>query len=120
MYFCELLDIAPELSGVVSSIPADLDGQFTLHRYEAHSYIHQKNTPLTRIGILLEGSFRVVNELENGNVFMIEVNDAISFIGEDRLLSMQKGKIVMSAEELERADAALAVFITQNRNGARN
>lgn len=87
MRYDELLELAPELREFTAQIPQDLDGQFQLKTYPAHTLIHQKDSPLERIGILLRGTFRVVNEFENGNVFMIEMNEAISFIGEVTLLA---------------------------------
>lgn len=87
MRYSELLELAPGLRDFTDQIPQDLDGCFQLKTYPAHSLIHQKDSPLDRIGILLQGTFRVVNEFENGNVFMIEVNEAVSFIGEVTLLA---------------------------------
>lgn len=87
MYYAELLELAPELRDFSAGMPKELDGQFLLRTYPAHTLIHQKDSPLERIGILLRGTFRVVNEFENGNVFMIEVNEAVSFIGEVTLLA---------------------------------
>lgn len=87
MRYAELLDLAPELRELTVQIPPELDGQFLLRTYPAHTLIHQKDSPLERIGILLRGSFRVVNEFENGNVFMIELNEPVSFIGEVTLLA---------------------------------
>lgn len=87
MRYEELLALAPALREYTASIPEGLDGQFVLRTYGPHELIHQKDTPLDRIGILLKGTFRVVNEFENGNVFMIELNDAISFTGEVTLLA---------------------------------
>ncbi len=87
MRYAELLELAPELREFTSRIPEDLDGRFQLRTYPAHTFIHQKDSPLERIGILLRGTFRVVNEFENGNVFMIETNEAVSFIGEVTLLA---------------------------------
>ena len=87
MRYCELLELAPGLEEYTRQIPEELDGQFQLKTYPAHALIHQKDSPLERIGILLQGTFRVVNEFENGNVFMIEVNEAVSFIGEVTLLA---------------------------------
>lgn len=87
MRYCELLELAPDLEEYTRQIPEELDGQFQLKTYPAHALIHQKDSPLERIGILLQGTFRVVNEFENGNVFMIEVNEAVSFIGEVTLLA---------------------------------
>lgn len=87
MRYAELLELAPGLAEFAAQIPEDLDGGFQLKTYPAHTLIHQKDSPLERIGILLQGTFRVVNEFENGNVFMIEMNEAVSFIGEVTLLA---------------------------------
>lgn len=87
MRFAQLLELSPGLGDFTTQIPEALDGQFQLKTYAAHSLIHQKDSPLKRIGILLRGTFRVVNEFENGNVFMIELNEPVSFIGEVTLLA---------------------------------
>ena len=87
MRFAELLEIAPQLEKFTGHIPEGLDGQFSTKAYGPHEIIRQKDSRLESIGILLKGSFRVVNEFENGNVFMIEMNDAISFVGEVALLA---------------------------------
>ena len=87
MRYAELLELSPGLGEFTARIPEELDGRFQLKSYPAHALIHQKDSPLERIGILLQGTFRVVNEFENGNVFMIEMNEAVSFIGEVTLLA---------------------------------
>ena len=87
MRYAELLELAPGLRAFTAQIPDDLDGCFQLKTYPAHTLIHQKDSPLDRIGILLQGVFRVVNEFENGNMLMIEMNEAVSFIGEVTLLA---------------------------------
>ncbi|MDD6023163.1 MAG: Crp/Fnr family transcriptional regulator [Oscillospiraceae bacterium] len=87
MRFAELLEIAPQLEEFAAHIPEGLDGQFSMKAYGPHEIIRQKDSYLESIGILLRGSFRVVNEFENGNVFMIEMNDAVSFVGEVALLA---------------------------------
>lgn len=87
MRYEELLELAPGLREFTDQIPGELDGRFQLKTYPAHTLIHQKDSALERIGILLQGTFRVVNEFENGNVFMIEMNEAVSFIGEVTLLA---------------------------------
>lgn len=87
MRFSELTELQPKLLAFAQSIPEELDGQFRLQTFPPHTIIHQKDWCLERIGILLQGTFRVINELENGNVFMIETNHAVSFIGEVTLLA---------------------------------
>ena len=87
MFFWELCEAFPQLGELGFQVPEQVDGKFRLRSYAAHEIIHQKNSQLETIGVLLEGSFRVFNELENGNLFMIEINDPISFTGEITLLS---------------------------------
>lgn len=87
MRYAELLELCPRLDAFTTHIPEALDGRFRLRSYAPHEVIRQKDSPLETIGILLEGTFRVVNEFENGNVFMIEMNDAPSFVGEVALLA---------------------------------
>ena len=87
MTFAEILSLAPAFGAYATQIPKELDGQFVLESFAPYSLIHQKDSPLQRIGILLRGSLRVINEFENGNVFMIECNDAVSFTGEITLFA---------------------------------
>ena len=87
MFFGELCEAFPQLGELGFQVPEQVDGKFRLRSYGPHEIIHQKDSQLETIGVLLEGSFRVFNELENGNLFMIEINDPISFTGEITLLS---------------------------------
>lgn len=87
MRYAELMEISPRLKDFTDGIPEELDGQFSMRAYGPHELIRQKDSLLETVGILLKGSFRVVNEFENGNVFMIEMNDAVSFVGEVALLA---------------------------------
>lgn len=87
MFFKEILAMDPELGEFITTMPPQLDGHFVIQKYPPFSIIHQKESILTRIGILLDGSFRVINEFENGNVFMIENNTPISFVGEITLFA---------------------------------
>lgn len=87
MIYSDLLAIAPALETYARSVPAEIDSHFSLQRFPPHATIHSKDDTLTRIGILLRGTFRVLNEFENGNIFMIETNEAVSFIGEVTLLA---------------------------------
>ena len=80
MRYAELLELAPDLRLFAAQIPENLDGLFHLKSYPAHTLIHQKDSPLERIGILLQGTFRVVNEFENGNVFMIVTDCLAAFL----------------------------------------
>lgn len=87
MTLSDLCKVFPALTEMGWQIPAELDGRFELRTLQPHCLIHQKGTPLREVGILLKGSFRAVNEFENGNLFMIETNDPISFTGEVAHLS---------------------------------
>ena len=61
MRFAELLEIEPRLIEFTGCIPERLDGQFSMRAYGPHEIIRQKDSRLESIGILLKGSFRVVN-----------------------------------------------------------
>lgn len=87
MQYDELLAIAPSLREYAASVPDEINASFTLQSFPPYRTIHPKDSQLTRVGILLSGSFRVLNELENGNIFMIEANEPISFVGEVTLLA---------------------------------
>ncbi len=55
--------------------------------HAAGSIIHQKNMEWGISASLQKGRNRVINEFENGNVYMIEGNKAIDFIGEVTILA---------------------------------
>lgn len=58
-----------------------------------------KDEVLTYFGIVCKGYHRVINEFENGNVFMIERNDPIDFVGEVTILA-EKEKTSVTIETL--------------------
>lgn len=88
--FEDLLRIAPDLGEVVRYMPEDLRHRCTIRIFPPRTVIHHKDSPLQSFGIVCRGEHRVINEFENGNIFMIEKNEAISFIGEVTLLAEQK------------------------------
>ena len=111
MYFQELCEAFPPLGKLGFHVPPQIDGTFVLRYFGPHEIIHQKGSKLETIGILLEGSFRVFNELENGNLFMIEINDPFSFTGEITLLAGQK----ITSVTLETITECRIAFLTPER-----
>ncbi|MCF0237641.1 MAG: Crp/Fnr family transcriptional regulator, partial [Sphaerochaetaceae bacterium] len=100
MKYEDLVAINPSLKDYCPSIPPENDGHFILRTIQKGSIVHKKDSPLENIGILLSGAFRVVNELENGNVFMIERNEPISFVGEVTLVAeAQTTSVTIEATE---------------------
>ena len=55
--------------------------------YPPGTIIHQKDFKLEYFGIVAKGEHRVINEFQNGNVYMIEKNEPIDFIGEVTILA---------------------------------
>lgn len=76
----------PDVREYLSEMPEELAGKFVFVHYEKGAFIQFKGSEVKRFGVVLEGSHRVINIFENGLVYMIERNDAISFIGEVALL----------------------------------
>lgn len=108
MTFDELLAISPGLAEYTKNMPPHIKQNFTVKRFAPHSIIHQKDSVLTSFGIVCQGRHRVINEFENGNIFMIEKNRAISFIGEVTLLAGRKTTSVT----IETITECLVMFIS--------
>lgn len=87
MTLTELEEKAPALKEYTRSMPADIRSRCTVRTHAAGSIIHQKDMELGYFGIVALGENRVINEFENGNVYMIEGNKAIDFIGEVTILA---------------------------------
>lgn len=83
----ELLLKVPELENYIRYMPEELKNRYTIKTYAPKTIIHQKDELLDYFGIVCEGYHRVINEFENGNVFMIERNDPIDFVGEVTILA---------------------------------
>lgn len=76
----------PKVREYLVGMPRELAEKFVFVHYDKGDYIQFKDSEVKRFGIVLEGSHRVINIFENGLVYMIELNHAISFIGEVALL----------------------------------
>lgn len=86
----ELLKKVPELEDYIRYMPEELKSRYTIRTFPPGYIIHQKHYPLDYFGIVCTGEHRVINEFENGNVFMIEKNEPIDFIGEVTILAGQE------------------------------
>ena len=95
----ELIREVPELEGYLRFMPEELKLRYTIKTYPPGTIIHQKDEVLTYFGIVCKGYHRVINEFENGNVFMIERNDPIDFVGEVTILA-EKEKTSVTIETL--------------------
>ena len=87
MTLTELEAAVPALKEYTKNMPEDIRSRCTVRTHAAGSIIHQKNMELGYFGIVAKGENRVINEFENGNVYMIESNKAIDFIGEVTILA---------------------------------
>lgn len=87
MTLTELEQEVPALKEYTQSMPDEIRRRCTVRTHPAGSIIHQKHMELDYFGIVAKGKNRVINEFENGNVYMIESNKAIDFIGEVTILA---------------------------------
>ena len=86
------------LKEYTKQMPPDIRSRCTVRTHAAGSIIHQKDMELTCFGIIVSGETRVINEFENGNVYMIERNKAVDFIGEVTILAgMEKTSVTIEA-----------------------
>lgn len=82
-----LMQTYPRIIPYLEHMPEELASSFTVRVYPAGSIIHQKHHDLQNFGIICDGNTRVINEFENGNVYMIEKNEPVDFIGEVTILA---------------------------------
>lgn len=98
MTLAQLEQRVPQLLEYTKNMPEDIRGRCTVRVHPAGSIIHQKNMELDYFGIVALGENRVVNEFENGNVYMIESNKPIDFIGEVTILAgMERTSVTIEA-----------------------
>lgn len=77
----------PALEEYTGTIPEDLRNQAIVRIHPAGTLIHQKNCELQYFGIIADGENRVINEFENGSIYLIETNKPIDFVGDVTLLA---------------------------------
>ena len=87
MTLAKLEQAVPALKEYTKHMPEDIRSRCTVLIHKAGSIIHQKNMELEHFGIVAMGENRVINEFENGSVYMIEGNRAIDFIGGNRWIN---------------------------------
>lgn len=83
----DVLKQVPELSDYIRTMPDKIRERCVVKVHLPGYIIHQKDADLDYFGIVAAGEHRVINEFENGNVFMIERNEPIDFIGEVTILA---------------------------------
>lgn len=92
----DLLEKYPAAKTYFTYMPQELLERYTIRTFPPGYIIHQKDYPLNYFGIIVHGDHRVINEFENGNVFMIEKNEAVDFIGEVAIMAgMEKTSVTI-------------------------
>lgn len=87
MTFDEVLKKVPKLKDYLKNMPKELKNKFIVKIHPPGTIIHDQNTELNVFGIVASGEHRVINLFDNGNIFMIEKNEPIDFIGEVTILA---------------------------------
>lgn len=92
----ELTQEVPALGEYLCNMPGELKQRYTIRIHPPGTIIHQKDSRLDYCGIIARGEHRVINEFQNGNVFMIEKNEPIDFVGEVTILAgMEKTSVTI-------------------------
>lgn len=96
----QLIRMNPEFEFFVQHMPNYIKTCCFIKKYDIGEIIHLKTQRLDYLGILITGKTRVINEFENGNVFMLETNPALDYIGEVTLLADQpQASVTIEAAE---------------------
>lgn len=94
----ELVREVPDMELFVKNMPAYAKDRYLIRKVPAGQIIHQKNYELDYFAFICRGDHRVINEFENGNIYMIEQNEAINFIGEVTILAgKEKTSVTLEA-----------------------
>lgn len=87
MTFDEVMEKVPQLKSYLINMPKELKNKFVVKIYPPGEIIHHQQTDCNYFGIVASGEHRVINLFEDGNIFMIEKNEPIDFIGEVTILA---------------------------------
>lgn len=88
----------PGLLDYTGTMPDEIRRHARIKVHPPGGLIHQKDCELQYFGIVAKGENRVINEFDNGKVYMIETNTAIDFIGEVTLLAgMERTSVTIEA-----------------------
>lgn len=87
MTFDDVIKKVPELKYYLINMPKELKNKFVVKIHPPGTIIHHQQSDLDVFGIVASGEHRVINLFEDGNIFMIEKNEPIDFIGEVTILA---------------------------------
>ena len=90
MTFEDVIREVPKLEEYLVNMPKELKNKFVVKVHPAGDIIHLQQSNCEVFGIVARGEHRVINIFENGNIFMIEKNEPIDFIGEVTILAGKK------------------------------
>lgn len=90
MTFDDVIEKVPQLKEYLCYMPEELKSKFVVKIHPPGTIIHHQQTELNIFGIVASGEHRVINLFEDGNIFMIEKNEPIDFIGEVTILAGMK------------------------------
>ncbi len=90
MTFDDVIEKVPQLKDYLCNMPEELKSKFIVKIHPPGTIIHHQQTELDIFGIVASGEHRVINLFEDGNIFMIEKNEPIDFIGEVTILAGMK------------------------------
>jgi len=89
-----LLQKVPALQMYLDTMPEGLKRVYLLRTYQPKTIIQQKDTPLDHFGFVLKGRFRIINELPNGEIYVIEKYKPINFVGDVAILAGKENSSV--------------------------
>ena len=90
MLIDQLICRDPKLEKILKNMPEAIKDRCIVREIPSGSIIVRKDDDLTSFSIICKGKVRIINEFDNGNVYLIEQNQAIDFIGEVTALAGER------------------------------
>jgi len=103
----DLEKINPDFKFFTENMPDYVKSRYTIRTCDTGELITSKGEALDKFGIVVNGQTRVVNEFENGNIYMIESNPAIDYIGEVTILANQQ----LTSVSIEASKPCIIFFV---------
>ncbi|WP_367569438.1 Crp/Fnr family transcriptional regulator [Lacrimispora sp.] len=103
----DLENLNPDFKLFTKNMPDYIKNSYFTKKYRMGEQITSKYEKLESFGIVVTGQTRVINEFENGNIYMLESNQAIDYIGEVTILANQE----LTSVSIEAAKPSIIFFV---------
>lgn len=90
MQFDDVIKLEPQMDSLLANMPAEIRTRCVVKNFPAQSRVVKKEDRVEYVYILIKGELKVINEFENGSIYIFSNILPLSFIGELEVLSGER------------------------------